>query len=225
MGPLNRPFDELHNPFSTRFVKPGAIRYRFAEAAAVDVTSNVDSDSQTESQRQWEAILGKLEANGWWGQIVGPHGTGKSTLLVELLVRLEMKGVASAHFELHDGERRFPYPLARLLKHEPIPRLIVIDGYEQLGFWSRRRVTRWCRRHSIGLLITTHAPFDFPVLFETEASAGMAESLVYHHLESTGATVEIAPEEIHSRFDASEGNVRELFFSLYDLVEQKRRKA
>jgi hypothetical protein len=225
------PLSESHNPFSTRFVRPGAIRYRFTEVAsetpqsdANDTSQGTGLDAEPERQRCWESILGTLRASGWWGQIVGPHGTGKSTLLVELLARLDREGVGSAHFELHDGQRRFPYSLDRLLEHEPIPHLIVIDGYEQLGFWSRRQVTRWCRRRSVGLLVTTHVPFHFPTIFETEVSVRMAESLVYRHLESIGSDVSITPEEIRTRFESSDGSVRELFFSLYDLVEKKRRK-
>ena len=214
MTPLNEP----HNPFSTRFVKPGAIRYRFAETAT-DASNN-----ELKRKEQWSLILDTLKENDWWGQIVGPHGTGKSTLLVELLECLDQKKIASAHFELHDGERRFPYSLDRLLKHTPTPKLIIIDGYEQLGFWSRRRVTRWCRRHAIGLLITTHTPFDFPTLFETDASPTLAESLVHDHLKSLDSNAQLTAEEIHSHFTATGGNVRELFFSLYDLIEQKRRK-
>ena len=222
------PRHETHNPFSTRFVRPGAIRYRFTETVSGSVQEGAtDKDGQEESDRlqHWKSILDQLRANGWWGQIVGPHGTGKSTLLSELLTYFDHEEIITAHFELHDGQQRFPYPLDHLARKEPVPHLIIIDGYEQLGFWSRRRVVRWCRRHSVGLLITTHKSFDLPTLFETHASLELAKLLVYRHLESLDCAVEIAPEEIETRFDACGGNIRELFFSLYDLIEQKRRQS
>ncbi len=54
------------NPFSTRFVRPGALAYRFppGESAAT--------------------LVERLAASGWRGQIVGPHGSGKSTLVAAL---------------------------------------------------------------------------------------------------------------------------------------------
>ncbi|MGD9127885.1 MAG: ATP-binding protein [Planctomycetia bacterium] len=214
---------EFHNPFSTRYTRPGEIPYRFTETDSEASRVSIVVDDDSKRRQCWASILEQLQDHCWWGQIVGPHGTGKSTLLVELLAYFDLEGIITAHFELHDGQRRFPYSLDRLLENDPIPDVIVIDGYEQLGFWSRRRVTRWCCRHSVGLLITTHRRFDFPTLFETQASLELAESLVYQHLESLGASVEITHEEIRTRFEACHGNVRELFFSLYDLIERKRR--
>ena len=58
------------NPFSTRFVEPGAIAYRFPNADGL------------------AALVRRLDETGGWGQLVGPHGSGKSTLLASLLPAL-----------------------------------------------------------------------------------------------------------------------------------------
>jgi len=54
------------NPFSTRFVQPGAIPYLFEAGSLAEV-------------------IGSFESQGRWGQIVGPHGSGKTTLLRAIL--------------------------------------------------------------------------------------------------------------------------------------------
>src|SRR5581483_12050635 len=55
------------NPFSTRFIQPGAIPFHFPTPDGL------------------AAIVRRLEGAGGRGQIIGPHGSGKSTLLAALL--------------------------------------------------------------------------------------------------------------------------------------------
>ena len=69
--------DFSSNPFSTRRVRPGAIAYCFPEG--VDV----------------ETLLARLHENGWRGEIVGPHGSGKSALLATLMPAIEQRARAS----------------------------------------------------------------------------------------------------------------------------------
>src|SRR5262245_62831976 len=109
------------NPFSTRFVRPGAIPYQFVDGADV------------------AALATRLEGQGWWGQIVGPHGSGKSTLLATLLPELRRRRRVVV-VELHADRRRF---LELAWSREPT--LLVVDGHEQLGWWARRRVRATCR--------------------------------------------------------------------------------
>ena len=55
------------NPFSSRYVRPGAIPFFFPEDCRV------------------ELLLSRLEENGWQGEILGRHGSGKSALLAHLI--------------------------------------------------------------------------------------------------------------------------------------------
>lgn len=199
-------YRERDNPFSTRFVRPGAIPYRFAAG---------------ESAAQ---VVERFISAGRRGQIVGPHGAGKSTLLAMLIEEFATRGEVVKHFELHDGQRSLPPPLDILPKS-----IVCIDGYEQLSYWSRSVLGPFVSRGGCGLLITTHRPVWFPtrlpVLVELRPSVEVAVSLVMSLLERHGAAGSaggIRPEEVERIFFEVRGDMRELFFRLYDLYESQR---
>jgi len=199
-------YRERDNPFSTRFVRPGAIPYRFATG---------DSAAQ---------FVERFFAAGRRGQIVGPHGAGKSTLLAMLIEEFAARGEVVKHFELHDGQRSLPRPL------EIAPKSIVcIDGYEQLSYLSRAAIAMFAARRGCGLLITTHRaiwfPVALPVLANVKPDAGeavkLAMSLLAQH-SAAGSAGGIRPEEVERIFFEVRGDMRELFFRLYDLYESQR---
>jgi len=200
----DRPRGE--NPFSTSFVRPGAIAYQCA---------NTDSAA---------SLVDRFLAAGRRGQIVGPHGVGKSTLLKLLRDELAARGEVAAHFELNDGQRSLTKPI------DIAPRSIVaVDGYEQLSYASRIELAWSVRRAACGLLITTHRrvwfPARLPVLIELRPSVETAVQLVaslfaQHGLASNAGG--ISPEVIERIFFDVGGDMRELFFRLYDLYESQR---
>lgn len=194
--------DELapaDNPFSARHVRPGAIAYHFPPGESA------------------EGLIDRFQAAGRRGQIVGPHGSGKSTLLSTLLPWMERRGMRPILFELHDGQRRLPVSLRRLVAAPGS--ILVVDGFEQLSFWNRFCLSAFCRWKGLGLLVTTHRPCRMPVLFRTETTPELAQQLAIELLaDKPGA---IAPEEVSRLFAQQEGNLREVLFALYDLYQQR----
>lgn len=188
------------NPFSTRFVRPGALPYFFPNGESAD------------------QLAAKFAAQGWRGQIIGPHGSGKSTLLAALAPSIERSGRKTIHFALHDGERRLPITAeqCRALSADDV---LVIDGFEQLSVWNRWRIGRLCRRRGCGLLVTAHADAGLPELYRTETHRELARRLVERL--APGAET-IAAADIDRAFSACGGNLRETLFELYDLYEQRR---
>jgi hypothetical protein len=191
------------NPFSTRRVRPGAIPYQYP--AGQDAAG----------------LLQRLRKNRWRGQIIGPHGSGKSSLLAALIRAIEHAGRHAVLVELHDGQRRLPQSLRRM------PQLaegavVVVDGYEQLSPWNRWALRRFCRRRGLGLVVTAHASMGLPDLARTSTSVRVARDLVRRLLAEGPALV--SPDDVSRQFVLRRGDLREVFFDLYDLHEQRRSK-
>ncbi len=186
------------NPFATCWTRPGAIAFQFPAGESA------------------EQLVAKLAAANWRGEIVGPHGSGKSTLVATLQPRLAAAGCSVAVITLRKAQRRLPAELVRRSLASARP-LIVIDGYEQLS-WPSRLFLRWrCRRASAGLLVTSHASSGLPLLYRMQPSLPLVEQLV------STLTARIASPLTTADVAASHAchgsNLRELLFALYDRHE------
>ena len=196
------PSDAVPNPFCTRQVRPGAIPFIFPPG----------QDAET--------LVGRLRNHGWRAEIVGPHGSGKSALLASLIPAIESAGRPTALVVLHDGERRLPLSLRRDSRLHP-PLVLIVDGYEQLGWWSRFLLKRFCRRREVGLVVTSHKPVGFPELFRTAPTIGLAQQIVGELLQGQQSPF-LTPEELAECYGRHGGDLREVLFELYDLYEQRR---
>jgi hypothetical protein len=206
------------NPFATRFTRPGAIAYLFAKG-----------ESAT-------ALVARLAEQGWWGEIVGPHGSGKSTLLAELGPALAAAGRKVAWRQIGltradggdwerapvSGVRKVPPRFAAVTAGSEFwneTTQVVLDGYEQLSWWWRRRVQALCRRRGAGLLVTAHEPLGLPPLVRTQPSEKLAQQVVAKLLADVQSPVTAA--DVREAFARTGGNVRETLFALYDVHREK----
>ena len=142
------------NPFCTRCVRPGAIPFLFDRRAGIlpaagDCSAGIlpacSTDRQDACATTAAALVARLCAANWRGQIVGPHGSGKSALLATLVPVIERAGQRVLLLELHDAERTLPRNFWRGPELASCT-LLIVDGYEQLGRWTRFRLDRFCRR-------------------------------------------------------------------------------
>jgi energy-coupling factor transporter ATP-binding protein EcfA2 len=198
LAELSRPPSRHDNPFATCWTRPGAIAFQF-------------DDGQSTGE-----LVAKLAAQGWWGAIVGPHGSGKTTLLETLMPILRGAGHHVRAISLRNGQRRLPCCFFRMERA-----LVIIDGYEQLGWLERARLKHRCRRVNHELLVTTHSPTSIPTLIRLAPEERLVRQLVADltaHVSTPITPADVAAS--HARFGS---NVREILFDLYDRHERRRR--
>jgi hypothetical protein len=187
------------NPFATRFTRPGAIEFLFPE-----------DDSA-------EQLVARLCDHAWQGEIVGPHGAGKSTLLAALHEPLVAAGRAVLQATLHQGETSLPSALDGW-KAWTSATQVIVDGYEQLSWWSRSKLAWRVRDRGAGLLVTSHQSTGLPTVMLVAPRFSAAEQIVRQLVPDETA---ITPDDIERSFRACDGNIREMLFQLYDLFQAR----
>ncbi|MEZ6114975.1 MAG: AAA family ATPase [Pirellulaceae bacterium] len=198
------------NPFSTKFVQPGAIDYVLPEGTT------------------WDKLLKLFIRNQLRGQVVGPHGVGKSTFLCSFLLHLSTDtGIKVTRINLQANRRDWSLvrtELAKLPAAGQMRHVLVIDGFEQLNMYQRW-YTRWrTHRAGSGLLVTVHqAERKLPLLFHASHDWQRFQSLVAKLLSEHSANRPLLDKQtIASVYQqhATAGNLREVLFELYDQAEQ-----
>ncbi|MCY2994147.1 MAG: hypothetical protein NTY19_40665 [Planctomycetota bacterium] len=189
------------NPFSTRWIRPGAVPYLFPTGT------------------NGAQLVVRLCELGWSAQILGEHGSGKSTLLQSLRSPLEKSGRRVELHVLHVGESRLPFDLSHTRQWGQDTQVIV-DGYEQLGWYARCWLQRQCRLRNNGLLVTAHRPLRLPLLWKTESTLAVAQAVVSRLL-SPDQVQAITGADVRRAYAACAGNLRETLFALYDVFEER----
>ncbi|MDF1842063.1 MAG: hypothetical protein P1U77_11555 [Rubripirellula sp.] len=237
------------NPFATRFVRPGALEFRFT-AANESIGKNQVGDECTEANSvgQLDGIGGQMDAElgesrleeivddlhqHRIGLFVGHHGSGKSTLLHALTPRLRSRFAVVHHVQFcHEyhphftarlrNRYRMVQQLRRQAKDLPSGGLLTLDGAEQLTRVELRLLCRNIRRRSLSLLATCHTPIsNLPILYRTVVTPQLIQDL-------TEELIAQAPDVVRHRIRqwlsdrpiASEVNLRDLFFDLYDVAHE-----
>src|SRR5262245_23842279 len=99
----------FNNPFATCWTRPGALEFQFVDGESLD------------------GLMTRFAAASWRGEIVGPHGSGKSTLVETLKPHLAAFGFNVRAITLRDGERRLPSNFLRESLATVRP-LVIVDG-------------------------------------------------------------------------------------------------
>jgi hypothetical protein len=190
------------NPFSSCWTQPKNQAYQFPAGKSVDL------------------LISHLENQGWWGQVLGPHGIGKSTLLTTLAWELNRRGYDIKTHPLRATGRphRLEFADSPTARHKTI---VLVDGYEQLHPWSAWWLRTRCRWTGAGLLVTTHRPCSLPVLARLLPDLEIVQRLVAKLSQHTRTSV--TRSVVKASYLAHRGNVREILFDLYDRHERYRR--
>lgn len=198
------------NPFATRFTRPGAVEFLFS------------------GQDSLSTLVERLRQQAWWGEVVGPHGSGKSTLLAALIPELAAVGrnvvagriphAASANASSDPRDHLDPAVLFKQARTWTPETQLVLDSYEQLSWWSRRRLESLLRRRGAGLVATTHRSLGLPLLWQTQPSLPLAQKIVAR---LTADDAAITPDDVARAYQQCGGNLREMLFTLYDTYRER----
>jgi hypothetical protein len=193
------------NPFSTRFIQPGAISYR-----------RFDGGSLTELAERFLELPTKRAI------IFGPHGSGKSTLVASLVdqwnrLRPQQK-IHQLRFTTSESPTRSLNAALRLWTPASI---VILDGYEQLRFWSRTKITWHAKYRSIRILATAHRLIPgFVPLWQTSVCHLSSHWVIEHLLAETSnpeSAARLLDSDDWKRSRAKHGqNLRESLFDMYD---------
>lgn len=220
-------FRIMKNPFATKYVAPGVL------------------DWVGDKEDSLPSILRRCEAFHFRGVILGPHGTGKSTLLEHLMPRIghvkfrrEPDGTVRQPDEIAGGARRKPEVVWLRLRNGPDCRaailwecirsvgqsgdIVVVDGWEQISH-AGRAILQWkTKARSMGLIATTHCrshlPFSLPILYQTRVTPQLATQLVRAISPEFVAksSADQMLRHITQRLELQNGNFREVLMDLYD---------
>jgi len=196
------------NPFSTRFVRPGAIAYRRVDHGTLD-----------------ELAVDFFGRCGGWAAIIGPHGTGKSTLIASLKEKLAERSQVFAH-RFSTTDRKFR-ELWMEAKHWTQGNVIVVDGYEQMSIYSRWRLGILARRRKTCLLITAHQEYRaLNTLWRTSVDEEQAKVIRNVLLSNRPDLLQSHDLEIAWRAarQSHPTDLRETLMSMYDWVEEQKQK-
>ena len=193
------------NPFSVRWIDPSRICFEPLPGICLN------------------QLIRQLEVERGWGQIVGPHGSGKTTLVNQLENQLLQRSTPVVKVVLHREAWRRGFQQALSATRRSGTRLIV-DGFEQLPRFAQW-VLRWlCSWRDCGLLVTSHRDVRLPWLVRTTSSLAWVQQIVSRLLQPCPGNL-ILEEDVRNCYCRQGGNLRETLFALYDLFEYRRRRA
>lgn len=203
------------NPFATCQTRPGQLRFVFRSGECC------------------ETLWARFQKAGRRGQIIGPHGTGKSTLVLEFTRFLGERGIATHVFRGRPGSQHELMAAWRQGSIRPGD-VVAIDGYDQLPI-SARLLRRFLLAYRcVGLVVTTHREATLPVLYRTQVDLGTARMVLRQvwtaarSRTQAGARPDTAnasegeialpcsDDQLNRLLDRHRGNLREALFELYD---------
>ncbi|MCC9641040.1 ATP-binding protein [Rhodopirellula sp. JC740] len=173
----------MANPFSSRFTRPGVLAYRY-RAVANDAA--VESKGRGDFVARWIQTLRRNR----FGLIVGPHGTGKSTLLHDVTPELQSEfpggqwvqltgDPRAGFFERWLSRRENARAVLRVQRQVAPGGVLVVDGGEQLWSWARFRLRRRIRTAQQFCLMTAHRDLaGFVTIHRTEANENVIRELL-----------------------------------------------
>jgi ABC-type glutathione transport system ATPase component len=156
----------------------------------------------------WDELLDRCALANYRGAIVGAHGAGKTTLIIELARRLRNAGQEVTEL-FTNSDAGFALPLA--WRNADCNSIVMGDGYDSLNIANRL----WIRRRYTRLIVTSHTRCALPTLHICEARADV---LAWAANELSGQ--QVSHDAADALLIAHNRNMRDVLRTLYDQAGQ-----
>lgn len=160
------------------------------------------------------ALFARSTASRGEHQVLGAHGTGKSTLLVHLESHARRAGASVVRFR---GSHGVPLGELLALRRARGPRLLLVDEAEELSALLLRAVRVAARLASASLVVTAHRDLGLTTLVHRRVDAHAARRVALHVAGDRARVPTL--ESFETRITHHRGNLREVLFELYDEAE------
>ena len=187
------------NPFCTHWITPSSCEFH----------QRFDGELQH--------VIQTMIDSGYRGQIAGPHGVGKSTLMHQICKQLKMEGLNPVQMNL-DLQL-----VGNSNKEIPVKNCIwVIDRFESLTRRQQSRIIKHTKRQSIGLLVTAHRQLSLPVVARLSPDVDHAIAVV-RNLQSRVGKVYLDDDDVRQLWSECQNDLRELLMACYDKWQERSR--
>ena len=159
----------------------------------------------------WNDLMLRLKSNNNRGAIIGPHGSGKTTLVNTLEPKLAETGYDVRQILLNESHPQFD---RGVLCEMNSSHFVILDGAERLSRFQWSRVRRLARNAG-GLLVTSHRPGLLPTLVTCTTSVKLLHDILDDLLlDKDGVKARQHAEEL---FILHQGNIRNVLRAMYDI--------
>lgn len=186
-----------HNPFRTSRLH--ALSYHFPPGDSM------------------EHFLSRLQLAGYRGAIVGPHGAGKTTLMLQLGRALRAGGRQTVELRFTESSPTLSWRSWLQVLRRCGNSLLLLDGLDHVSAPLRRVI---CSRVPY-VIATAHNATRLPTLLNCATSEALVDALL-ERLDIADERSRRAAYELLKRYD---GDVRLTFRALYDLFAEDRLRA
>jgi hypothetical protein len=145
--------------------------------------------------------------------VIGPHGSGKTTLMLALAAELRVREIPVRYVHLSREDGRLSTAWRQFLRVRPGPHeAVLLDGGGDLRWHAFLQVAFACR-HARAFIITAHHLGRLRALARTRTDVALLDSLLADLLGTVDSQLQA---QAHRAFTAHRGNLREVFRDLYD---------
>ncbi|XAL98484.1 hypothetical protein OT109_12955 [Phycisphaeraceae bacterium D3-23] len=159
-----------------------------------------------------DEVVEKLRQKCYRGALVGPHGTGKTTLLREVGDRLIGEGLSPMPLFINSDERgTLPRHWRSAIRMAGHGDALLLDGYDLLPLWARAWVLHASRGAS-AVVVTSHRRCVWKTVAKTTSSPAVLRRLVSELTEEDDAAL----IDCDALWHKHQGNLRDALRELYD---------